>query len=90
MTKRNCLHLAALAVLLLGSRAHVSAHEGHKHSNAPACAKKLKTPLTASAETIDVGRKLFDKHCASCHGADGKSKTDIAAAMKKKPTDLTA
>jgi len=46
--------------------------------------------LIASAETIDVGRKLFGNHCASCHGADGKSKTDISAAMKKRPTDLTA
>ncbi len=92
MTKRNCVRLAALAVLLLGSRAidHVLAHEGHKHSNAPVSAKKLKNPLTASADTIDAGKQLFNKHCASCHGADGKSKTDIAAAMKKKPTDLTA
>jgi mono/diheme cytochrome c family protein len=46
--------------------------------------------LIASAETINVGRKLFDNHCASCHGADGKSKTDIADAMKKRPTDQTA
>lgn len=97
MTTNNYhLRLAALAILLpillLGSLAigHVSAHEGHKHSNAPVSAKKLKNPLTASAETIDAGKRLFDKHCASCHGADGKSKTEIAAAMKKKPTDLTA
>src|SRR5688572_26663729 len=93
MTRRNLIRLVALAaVLLFGLRAlhSVTAHEGHKHSNAPASAKKLKNPLTADAETIDAGKQLFDKHCASCHGEGGKAKTDIAAAMKKKPTDLTA
>ena len=93
MTRRNCIRLVALAVVLLfGLRAlhSVMGHEGHKHSNAPASAKKLKNPLSANAEIIDAGKQVFDKHCASCHGEDGKAKTDIAAAMKKKPTDLTA
>jgi len=67
-----------------------SAHEGHKHRNAPASAKKLKNPLKSGDETINAGRQIFNKQCAACHGEDGKAKTDIAAAMKKKPTDLTA
>ena len=93
MTKKNHIRIALLAVsLLLGLHAlhSVSAHDGHKHSNAPASAKKLKNPLKADEETIAFGRALFNKNCASCHGEDGKSKTDIAAAMKTKPTDLTA
>ncbi len=65
----------------------VSAHEGHRH--APASAKKLKNPLTATEENIEAGRALFNRNCASCHGDDGKAKTDVAAAMKVKPTDLT-
>ena len=67
----------------------VSAHEGHKLKNAPASAKKLKNPLTATDENIAAGRKLFTQNCASCHGEDGKSRTDIAKAMKVKPSDLT-
>lgn len=93
MTKRNYIRIALLALSLLwGLRAlhSVSAHDGHKHSNAPASAKKLKNPLKADEETIAAGRALFNKNCASCHGEDGKSKTDVAAAMKKKPTNLTA
>src|SRR5262245_41568996 len=66
-----------------------SAHEGHKHSHAPASAKKLKNPLTATDENIAAGRVLFNKNCATCHGEDGKAKTDVAKAMKVKPTDLT-
>jgi mono/diheme cytochrome c family protein len=64
-----------------------SAHEGHRH--APASAKKLKNPLTATEENIEAGHVLFNRNCASCHGEDAKAKTDIAAAMKVKPTDLT-
>ncbi|MGH9842682.1 MAG: c-type cytochrome [Blastocatellia bacterium] len=94
MTKKNHTRfvLLAAASLLFGLRAldSVSAHEGHKHSNAPASAKKMKNPLKADDGTIAAGRTIFNKNCASCHGEDGKSKIDIAAAMKKKPTDLTA
>lgn len=64
-----------------------SAHEGHRH--APASAKKLKNPLTATEENIEAGRNLFNRNCASCHAEDGKAKTDVAAGMKVKPTDLT-
>lgn len=64
-----------------------SAHEGHRH--APATAKKLKNPLTATEENIDAGHALFNRNCASCHGEDGKAKTDVAEAMKVKPSDLT-
>ncbi len=96
MTGNRKLYLFGLtAGLLAGLWAinlipNTSAHEGHKRSNAPASARKLKNPLTASEETVNAGKQLFNKHCAVCHGEDGKSKTDVAASMKKKPTDLTA
>jgi mono/diheme cytochrome c family protein len=69
--------------------ATATAHEGHKRKNAPLSAKKLKNPLTATKENITQGRALFNQHCASCHGQDGKGKTTIATSMKSKPTDLT-
>lgn len=82
------LGLFGLIGALNGERG-TAAHEGHKHKNAPASAKKLKNPLAATEENIAQGRTLFNQHCASCHGEDGKAKTDVAAAMKRKPTDLT-
>ena len=66
---------------------NASAHEGHSH--APASAKRLKNPLGATGQNIASGKALFSKHCASCHGVDGKATTQIAASMKVKPTDLT-
>jgi len=75
------------AVWAVSSEPSASAHGGHKH--APASAKRLANPLAATAENIDGGRTLYGQHCASCHGEDGQAKTNIASAMKTKPTDLT-
>jgi mono/diheme cytochrome c family protein len=84
------LIIALLAGLWAASLTQdTSAHQGHRHAHAPASAKKLKNPLSATAENIDSGKILFNKHCASCHGEDGKAKTQIAANMKVKPSDLT-
>lgn len=50
--------------------------------------KKLIFALTlVSATSVfaadkPVGDKLFATNCASCHGADGKSQTDIGKAVK--------
>jgi mono/diheme cytochrome c family protein len=93
MSKKNRVRLAALfggLLVALWAMDIAYAHQGHKHSHAPASAKKLRNPLKASNATIAAGRALYNKHCAVCHGRDGKSKTNIAAAMKIKPTDLTA
>jgi mono/diheme cytochrome c family protein len=91
-TKRSIFTL--IIALLTGLWAaslmqNISAHEGHRHAHAPASAKKLKNPLSATGENIGSGRTLFNKHCASCHGEDGKARTQIAANMKVKPSDLT-
>jgi mono/diheme cytochrome c family protein len=76
-------------VWAVSSAPTATAHDGHKRKNAPASAKKLKSPLTSTEENIAQGHTLFNKYCASCHGEDGKAKTDVAAGMKVKPTDLT-
>ena len=36
-----------------------------------------------------VGADLFGFYCASCHGADGKGRGPVAAALKAAPADLT-
>lgn len=28
----------------------------------------MKNPTTANAENLKIGKQLYDKHCASCHG----------------------
>ena len=38
---------------------------------------------------IDRGRVLYEQHCASCHGKDGKGDGPVASTMSTSPTDLT-
>ena len=43
----------------------------------------------ALAQDIDVGKTEYQSSCAACHGADGKGKGPLGAALKSTPTDLT-
>lgn len=51
--------------------------------------RTLKNPVPASAESVAMGKKLFDQYCLSCHGpgADGKGKT--AQNLVPRPRNLT-
>jgi mono/diheme cytochrome c family protein len=48
-------------------------------------AKKLKSPVPFSKESITRGRAVFARNCTACHGNDGKSEVDVVA----NATDLT-
>jgi mono/diheme cytochrome c family protein len=39
--------------------------------------------------SIASGKELFGRHCASCHGEDGKGSGPAAAALKNQPANLT-
>ncbi|KAA8608145.1 cytochrome C [Salipiger aestuarii] len=48
--------------------------------------------VTASAglaQDADVGRALFHRHCATCHGLEGRGDGPMAGAMLIKPANLT-
>lgn len=49
-------------------------------------AKKLKSPVPFTKESIARGRTLFARNCTECHGPDGKALIDLIA----NATDLTA
>ena len=41
-------------------------------SKAPPSAQSLKNPYEGQAEAAAAGRKLFEQHCAQCHGQDAR------------------
>jgi mono/diheme cytochrome c family protein len=51
-------------------------------------AQKLKNPEPANAESIEAGKKLYARHCASCHGPNGKGDGGMALSGGT-PSDLT-
>lgn len=42
-----------------------------------------------AGESEDADRALFVKHCAACHGEDGKGGGFVVPALAKAPPDLT-
>ncbi|MGE5326112.1 MAG: c-type cytochrome [Deltaproteobacteria bacterium] len=46
--------------------------------DAPKSAREMKNPLAADEQTIAAGRKLFLRHCASCHGEKGEGRGHAA------------
>lgn len=51
-------------------------------------AQKIKNPVEANAETIEAGKKLYQRHCASCHGPNAKGDGGMALSGGT-PSDLT-
>jgi mono/diheme cytochrome c family protein len=51
-------------------------------------AQKLKNPEPANAESLEAGKKLYARHCASCHGPNGKGDGGMALSGGT-PSDLT-
>jgi mono/diheme cytochrome c family protein len=51
-------------------------------------AQKLKNPEAKTEESIAGGKKLYQLHCASCHGPNGKGDGSLALAGGT-PSDLT-
>lgn len=69
---------AVLIISFLLLPGHVFAHEGeaehksgeHRHKEY----EKIKNPLQMTRESIEKGEALYKKHCAACHGDNGKGK----------------
>ena len=57
---------------------------------APAAEKGKKSPLKASHEVMEQGKKVAQVNCVSCHGASGKGDGPAAAALNPKPADWTS
>ena len=51
-------------------------------------AQKIKNPMPGNVESIEAGRKLYQRHCASCHGPKGKGDGGMALSGGT-PSDLT-
>jgi mono/diheme cytochrome c family protein len=49
--------------------------------------RSAQAPL--QARTMFSGKSLYSTYCSTCHGAEAKGNGPFAAAMKKRPADLT-
>jgi len=57
---------------------------------APPPAVTRPNPVPMNPNTVALGQKLYVGNCMTCHGLSGKGDGPGAAALEKKPADLTA
>ena len=61
-----------------------------RHLEIPAAARALQNPVPLREDAIAQARAHFADHCASCHGNDGKGRTEMGLALYPRSPDLTA
>ncbi|MDQ6891206.1 MAG: c-type cytochrome [Acidobacteriota bacterium] len=60
-----------------------------RHWAIPSRARETKNPVSDSPEAVAAGRAHFADHCATCHGNDGKGKTEIGQNLYPKAPDMS-
>jgi mono/diheme cytochrome c family protein len=56
----------------------------------PAKYKNMENPVAADAESVKVGRMLYTKNCASCHGRTGLGDGAKARGLDTFPGDMSS
>ena len=51
--------------------------------------KKMKNPIEADKESVNIGKVLYSKHCKSCHGKEGLGDGPKAAQLDTPSGDFT-
>jgi cbb3-type cytochrome c oxidase subunit III len=80
---RLLMIVAVFAGIVFAGLAH-AAQEARRNAEA----QKLKNPEPGNAETVETGKKLYARHCASCHGPNAKGDGGMALSGGT-PSDLT-
>ena len=60
-----------------------------RHWAVPSDERDAKNPVRPTAEALSRARTHFADHCASCHGNDGRGKTQIGQNLYPKAPDMT-
>ena len=55
----------------------------------PAKYKKMSNPVKSSDASVKVGKTLYSKHCASCHGKSGMGDGKKASELDTEMPDIT-
>lgn len=76
--------LVFIALVVIGSWLDPQAQEPRRTQEA----QKLKNPEPTTVESVEAGKKLYQLHCASCHGPNGKGDGSLALSGGT-PSDFT-
>jgi mono/diheme cytochrome c family protein len=80
--------LASLAILAVA--AVLSFGQGSGESwMAPARASAKKNPVAVNETSIALGKKIYERQCLTCHGAQGKGDGPAALRLDRRPGNLS-
>ncbi len=79
----------ASALPALGGGNHAGGH-GHddQHWMSPAAEQQRANPVTDDNNSIARGAKLFQQHCANCHGRTAEGDGPAGMSLNPRPTNL--
>lgn len=66
----------------------IEAYGNPEHGWRRATGGIIENPVVADERSIENGRKLYQQHCAMCHGSEGLGNGPSAASLKPKPANL--
>lgn len=70
MTGRNWLRIAGVMTAVLMSLAA----DGSWLRHVPDADRKRVSPFAGQADAVEAGKRIFEDHCAKCHGEDALGK----------------
>ena len=75
---RSAVAVAAATVLVVASLSAVAGNKPESKlytqlAHVPDDARARVNPLEANPDAVKAGKKLYERHCADCHGATGES-----------------
>lgn len=68
--------------------ARMRRHRTYMHDGVPKAYEGAVSTVQPTGETIATGRRLYDQHCASCHGAKGLGDGEAAKGLTPSPALL--
>jgi len=51
--------------------------------------QKMKNPVPSDDNSISIGKKMYERHCLTCHGITGKGNGAKAIKLDQTPGDFT-
>jgi mono/diheme cytochrome c family protein len=88
--KHLILKVAALMLIAFGLWAFTGTTAQDGKWDVPDKYKKMENPQEANNESLKVGKRLWSKHCKSCHGSEGLGDGSKAATLDTPAGDFTA
>jgi len=71
-----------------GMQMRMVRHWTFMHRGVPEEYRGVENPFPGSAETVEAGQGLYDRHCVSCHGPGGRGDGEAANSLNPSPALL--